>query len=277
MRPAGARASNPPTVQTGLWADLGPRSATPPPKTTPRKKPETLAEENARLRARVAELEAVASMAGPARRCEAAQLDVSSAAEPIRQRLEQQRTTILRLEALVERQAKALDATDADGAATEELLDRLARALRGVAELGDGAAPYHTEESKATPPKKLQASLLRTVEALRGRADASKRERRDAALGLDSDAARDRRAARAPSPPRAPRRRRHHQRLSRPRPRAHGRRRLHQTSRAIRDPPGTTRSPRTLLRKRPRPRRRRRRDHRSRAPSGRAIFNQCYQ
>ena len=46
-----------------------------------------------------------------------------------------QRTTILRLEALVERQAKALDATDADGAATEELLDRLARALRGVAEL----------------------------------------------------------------------------------------------------------------------------------------------
>ena len=72
MRPAGARASNPPTVQTGLWADLGPRSATPPPKTTPRKKPETLAEENARLRARVAELEAVASMAGPARRCEAA-------------------------------------------------------------------------------------------------------------------------------------------------------------------------------------------------------------
>ena len=133
MRPAGARASNPPTVQTGLWADLGPRSATPPPKTTPRRKPETLAEENARLRARVAELEAVASMAGPARRCEAAQLDVSSAAEPIRQRLEQQRTTILRLEALVERQAKALDATDADGAATEELLDRLARALRGVA------------------------------------------------------------------------------------------------------------------------------------------------
>ena len=203
MRPAGARASNPPTVQTGLWADLGPRTATPPPKTTPRKKPETLAEENARLRARVAELEAVASMAGPARRCEAAQLDVSSAAEPIRQRLEQQRTTILRLEALVERQAKALDATDADGAATEELLDRLARALRGVAELGDGAAPYHTEESKATPPKKLQASLLRTVEALRGRADASKRERRDAALGLDSDAARDRRAARAPIPPRA--------------------------------------------------------------------------
>ena len=90
MRPAGARASNPPTVQTGLWADLGPRSATPPPKTAPKKKPETLAEENARLRARVAELEAVASMAGPARRCEAAQLDVSSAAEPIRQRLEQQ-------------------------------------------------------------------------------------------------------------------------------------------------------------------------------------------
>ena len=164
MRPAGARASNPPTVQTGLWADLGPRSATPPPKTAPKKKPETLAEENARLRARVAELEAVASMAGPARRCEAAQLDVSSAAEPIRQRLEQQRTTILRLEALVERQSRALDATDADGAATEELLDRLARALRGVAELGD--APYHTEESKATPPKKLQASLLRTVEAL---------------------------------------------------------------------------------------------------------------
>ena len=24
MRPAGARASNPPTVQTGLWADLSP-------------------------------------------------------------------------------------------------------------------------------------------------------------------------------------------------------------------------------------------------------------
>ena len=117
MRPAGARASNPPTGQTGLWADLGPRAATPPPKTTPRKKPETLAEENARLRARVAELEAVASMAGPARRCEAAQLDLSSASEPVRQRLEQQRTTILRLEALVERQAKALDATDADGAA----------------------------------------------------------------------------------------------------------------------------------------------------------------
>ena len=202
MRPAGARASNPPTVQTGLWADLGPRSATPPPKTTPRKKPETLAEENARLRARVAELEAVASMAGPARRCEAAQLDVTNA-DHVKQRLEQQRTTILRLEALVERQAKALDATDADSAATEELLDRLARALRGVADLGDGAAPYHTEESKATPPKKLQASLLRTVEALRGRADASKRERRDAALGLDSDAARDRRAARAPIPPRA--------------------------------------------------------------------------
>ena len=155
------------------------------------------------MRARVAELEAVASMAGPARRCEAAQLDLASASEPVRQRLEQQRTTILRLEALVERQAKALDATDADGAATEELLDRLARALRGVADLGDGAAPYHTEESKATPPKKLQASLLRTVEALRGRADASKRERRDAALGLDSDAARDRRAARAPIPPRA--------------------------------------------------------------------------
>ena len=186
-------------MQTGLWADLGPRSATPPPKTTPRKKPETLAEENARLRARVAELEAVASMAGPARRCEAAQLDVSSAAEPIRQRLEQQRTTILRLEALVERQAKALDATDADGAATEELLDRLARALRGVAELGD--APYHTEESKATPPKKLQASLLRTVEALRGRADACKRERRDAALGFRFGRGGDRRAARAPIPP----------------------------------------------------------------------------
>ena len=34
---------------------------------------------------------------------------------------------------------------------------------------------------------------LRLVEALRGRADASKRERRDAALGLDSGAARDRR------------------------------------------------------------------------------------
>ena len=132
MRPAGARASNPPTVQTGLWADLGPRSATPPPKTTPKKKPETLAEENARLRARVAELEAVAAMAGPARRCEAAQLDVTNA-DHVRQRLEQQRATILRLEALVERQAKALDATDADGAATEELLDRLARALRGVA------------------------------------------------------------------------------------------------------------------------------------------------
>ena len=140
MRPAGARASNPPTVQTGLWADLGPRSATPPPKATPKKKPETLAEENARLRARVAELEAVAAMAGPARRCEAAQLDLSSASEPVRQRLEQQRTTILRLEALVERQAKALDATDADGAATEELLDRLARALRGVADRGPRSA-----------------------------------------------------------------------------------------------------------------------------------------
>ena len=101
------------------------------------------------MRARVAELEAVASMAGPARRCEAAQLDVSSAAEPIRQRLEQQRTTILRLEALVERQAKALDATDARRRGHGEALDRLVRALRGVAELGD--APYHTEESKATP------------------------------------------------------------------------------------------------------------------------------
>ena len=122
-----------------------------PPKATPRKKPETLAEENARLRARVAELEAVASMAGPARRCEAAQLDLSSAAEPIRQRLEQQRTTILRLEALVERQAKALDATDADGAATEELLDRLARALRGVAELGRrGAVPHRGVQGDAS-------------------------------------------------------------------------------------------------------------------------------
>ena len=70
MRPAGARASNPPTVQTGLWADLGPRSATPPPKTTPKKKPETLAEENARLRARAREEGAGAGVLGGRRRGE---------------------------------------------------------------------------------------------------------------------------------------------------------------------------------------------------------------
>ena len=106
MRPAGARASNPPTECKGLWEGRPPIT-TPPPKTTPRKKPETLAEENARLRARVAELEAVASMAAR-RGAAAAQLDVSSAAEPIRQRLESSARRSCGYEALVERQAKAL-------------------------------------------------------------------------------------------------------------------------------------------------------------------------
>jgi hypothetical protein len=207
MRPAGARASNPPTVQTGLWADLGPKSAEKAPKNAPPRRPETLAEENARLRARVAALEAVAESRGPARRSEAAQLPACScaAAPHVAQRLEQHRATILGLETLVERQARALDATDADGASTEEILDRLARALRGVADLGH-TAPYHEDAprgAEAAPASPFQSSLLRTVEALRGRADASKRERRDAALGLDSDAARDRREARRPVPPRA--------------------------------------------------------------------------
>ena len=173
MRPAGARASNPPTVQTGLWADLGPKSAEQPPKHAPPRRPETLAEENARLRARVASLEAVAERSGPARRCEAAQLPACScaAAPHVARRLEQHRATILGLETLVERQARALDATDADGASTEEILDRLARALRGVADLGN-TAPYHEDAPRGAeaPASPFQSSLLRTVEALRGRA-----------------------------------------------------------------------------------------------------------
>ncbi|KAJ1452805.1 hypothetical protein M885DRAFT_525683 [Pelagophyceae sp. CCMP2097] len=110
-----------------------------------------LAEENARLKARVAELVALRDMercadaAGPLPRPDCWCGGSGGAA---RRRLEALRAQVLQLRRLASMQAEALARTDADGAAAEELLEGLVGSLRQVA----GLVPASSAAKAASKP-----------------------------------------------------------------------------------------------------------------------------
>ena len=193
-------------TQTGLWAVTPPRASSKQRRGVGLAAPGGLAEENARLRARVAELEEAMALALGERRVEADSLpECTCAAAPhVWRRLEQSRQAALARERVPRDQAAALAAADEDAADVEELLDALAVSLREGTERPAWLGGPPAAAGAAAPPKTApgRAQRLGTVEALRARAEQSKRARRELALGADSDAARDRRAARRTAKPR---------------------------------------------------------------------------